>query len=281
MSKHHEKHTEGNDGLQQLIKCGTEMIGSGIGADVGVRFNSGAEPSEVIISAIVGKSAEIALRKLGQEISARLLSHREKQRLGTALGIMVAEIQRRKKAGEHYRTDGFFDEKETGRSEAQDVAESVLLKVQREPEEKKIPYMALLYSSIPFDPDISVSYANQLIKIAEQLTFRQLCILKLCNVKDTFDLRDDDYREENVDNRELNQILYECAELDNNQFINSRGKADLHAKEFGDFGATIDGLTRTIPSRMSLQGIGADLFNLMKLALIPDKDIDPIAEVLK
>ena len=281
MSKHYEEHDEGNDGLQQLIKCGTEMLSSGVGAAVGAGVGSIAGPGGVIVGAVIGKGAETAFNKLGQEVSARLLSHREKQRLGTALGIMVAEIQRRKKAGEHYRTDGFFDENEGGRSDAQEVAESVLLKVQREPEEKKIPYMGLLYSSIPFEPNISVPYANQLIKVAEQLTYRQFCILKLCSVKDKYNLREEDYREQNVNQKSLYPVLYECAELDNNQFINSRGNADLHAKEFRDFGATIDGLTRTIPNRMSLQGIGLDLFNLMKLSLIPKNDIASIAEQLK
>ena len=280
MSKHYEGHTEGNDGLQQLINCGMEVLGSIGGAAFVVGLGSEVGPSGVILTAI-GKVAEITFRTLGQEISERLLSHREQQRVGIALGIMIAEIQRRKKAGEGYRTDGFFDEKDTGRSDAQEVAEGVLLKVQREPEEKKIPYMGLLYSSFPFDSDISVPYANQLIKVAEQLTYRQLCILKLCHVKERYNLHDGDYRNQNVDQKDLYQVLYECAELDNNQYINSRGNADLHAKEYRDYGATIDGLTRTIPNRMSLQGIGLDLFNLMKLSLIPKMDMAPITEQLK
>ena len=280
MSKLYKGHKEGNDGLQQLINCGWEVLGSAGGAAFVVGLGSEVGPSGVILTAI-GKVAEITFRTLGQEISERLLSHREQQRVGIALGIMIAEIQRRKKAGEGYRTDGFFDEKDTGRSDAQEVAEGVLLKVQREPEEKKIPYMGLLYSSFPFDSDISVPYANQLIKVAEQLTYRQLCILKLCHVKERYNLHDGDYRNQNVDQKDLYQVLYECAELDNNQYINSRGNADLHAKEYRDYGATIDGLTRTIPNRMSLQGIGLDLFNLMKLSLIPKMDMAPITEQLK
>ena len=141
--------------------------------------------------------------------------------------------------------------------------------------------MGYLLSSIAFDPEISLPYLNQLIKVAEQLTYRQLCILKLCDVKDKYNLRDKDYRDQNVDKKDLYQVLYECAELDNKQYINSRGKADLHGREFADFGATIDGLTRAIPSCMSLQGLGKDLFNLMKLSLIPCRDITPISEQLK
>ena len=65
--------------------------------------------------------------------------------------MMVTEIHRRlETAGETVsRTDGFFDEETNGdRSDAAEVAESVLLKAQREPEEKKIDYMGYLFASI-------------------------------------------------------------------------------------------------------------------------------------
>ena len=43
----------------------------------------------------------------------------------------------------------FFDEKQTGRSDAEEVLEHMLLKAQREPEEKKIQYIGYLYGSLP------------------------------------------------------------------------------------------------------------------------------------
>ena len=39
--------------------------------------------------------------------------------------------------------------------------------------------------------------------------------------------------------------------------------------------------THLNPKSMILNGLGIDLFNLMRLSLIPDADIAPIAEVLK
>jgi K+-transporting ATPase c subunit len=54
------------------------------------------------------------------------------------------------------------------------VAESVLLKSQREPEEKKIPYMGHLLSSVAFDAEISANMAHQITKIAEQLNIASL-----------------------------------------------------------------------------------------------------------
>lgn len=219
--------------------------------------------------------------KVGGEISSRQLGPREEKRVGATLIIAAAEINRRLENGESLRADGFFDEKQAGRSDVEEVTESVLLKAQREPEEKKIPYMGYLLSSIAFDPQISEQMAHQLVKTAEQLTYRQLCILKLSVAKENYELRDMDYREHGDLSRDLYQVLYECAELNDKQFINFKGESNLHAGEYKDFGATIDGLTSAKPRRMTLQGIGEDLFDLMDLSSIPDEDIAPIAEQLK
>ena len=283
MSKKSGKAAEAKDNFRPLLDHGTEMLAGGAAAltSAAIVWLLGGGPEAIAIGGTVGKGIQIALGKVGAEISSRQLGPREEKRVGATLIIAAAEINRRLENGDALRDDDFFDKKQADRSDAEEVAESVLLKVQREPQEKKIPYMGYLLSSIAFDPEITLPYANQLIKVAEQLTYRQLCILKLCDVKDKCNLRDKDYRDQNVDKKDLYQVLYECAELDNKQYINSRGKADLHGREFADFGATIDGLTRAIPSCMSLQGLGKDLFNLMKLSLIPCRDITPISEQLK
>ena len=181
---------------------------------------------------------------------------------------MVTEIHRRLEHGETLRADGFFEKKQGDRSDAEEVAESVLLKVQREPEEKKIPYMGCLFASTAFNPEISVQMAHQLTKITEQLTYRQLCILRLSVVKATYSLRDRNYREQGKFSKDLYQVLYECKELKIREYIAIEG-------------AGLSGVTDVKPSGLTLQGIGADLYNLMRLSLIPDVDIIPIAEQLK
>ena len=283
MSKKSRKAEQAKDNFQPLLDHGAEMLAGGAATVTGatIAWLLGGGPEALAIGGTVGKRIQIALGKVGGEISSRQLGPREEKRVGATLIIAAAEINRRLENGDALRDDGFFDEKQTGRSDAAEVAESILLKVQREPEEMKLPYMGHFLSSIPFHPEISVQMAHQLSKIAEQLTYRQLCILKLSVVKDEYGLRGKDYRDHDDFGKDLYPVLYECAELYNKEYINFGGKADLHGREFADFGATIDGLTRAIPSCMSLQGLGKDLFNLMKLSLIPKKDIAPIAEQLK
>ena len=276
MSEKSGGETERNDGVRQLINYGTEFFGSGAGAAASAALGlligglGGA-----VIGGIVAKGFEIGLSKVGQEISERHLGTREKIRVGAALTIAAQEIRQRLESGETLREDGFFDEKQSGRSDAEEVAEHVLLKSQREPEEKKIQYMGYLLASISFDSQISVHMAHQLTKAAEQLTYRQLCVLKLCAVKDNFELRDNNYRERESFENDLYDVLYECSDLYNKEYIH-----------FGldtiTFEPNVLSKLRSVkPSGMAFQRIGDYLYNLMKLCLIPDEDIAPIAAQLK
>lgn len=270
MSKKSEEALEAKDNLQPLLDHGTEMLAGGAAAvaSTTIAWLLGGGPEAIAIGGTVGKGIQIALGKVGGEISSRQLGPREEKRVGATLIIAAEEINRRLKNGDALRGDDFFDERQTGRSDAEEVTESVLLKAQREPEEKKIPYMGYLLSSIAFDPQISAQMAHQLTKIAEQLTYRQLCILRLSEVKDEYSLRDTDYSNHEPPERDLYQVLYECAELYNKEYINFRGHMDY-------------GIANVTPSRMTLQGIGSDLYYLMKLSKIPDADIAPITEQLK
>ena len=262
-----ERETEKNERLRQLINHGTEIASGAFGGAVG--FLCGG-PIGAVVGGASGPIAALALRRIGGEISERHLGTREKVRVGAVLMIAAAEIIQRVENGETPRKDDFFDEKPTGRSDAEEVAESVLLKVQREPEEKKIQYMGYLISSITFDSEINVHMAHQLTKAAEQLTYRQLCILKLSVVKDNFELHDKDYRGQGTLAQELYPLLYEYM--------------DLYRKDFITFGigfSSVSSLADINPGLADVQGIGVDLFTLMKLPSIPDADIAPIAAQLK
>ena len=284
MTERIRKSAESKDSIERLIDRGTEMLAGGAAtvASGAIEMLPGRRALRQKPSlGIAGKGIEIALRNVSSDISERQLGPREEIRVGATLIIAAAEIERRLESGDILRTDGFFETKETGRSDAEEILEAVLLKAQREPEEKKIKFMGYLLSSIAFDPEISVQMAHQLTKIAEQLTYQQLCILRLSEVKDEYGLRGKDYRDHDEFGKDLYQILYACAELYDKEYINFGGEANFHIGEHPDFGATLNRLTRAIPSRMTLQGIGLDLFNLMKLSSILDEDISPIAEQLK
>lgn len=105
-----------------------------------------AGPEGALVGGAAGSSVTMALQWLGNELSSRLLGPREEQRLGYVYTLAAAEIAERFKTGEQVRQDGFFGENSYRRSEGEEVWESILMKSQREPEEKKLPYMAHLWA---------------------------------------------------------------------------------------------------------------------------------------
>lgn len=238
------------------------------GAVLGSAFGPEGALAGAALGGTAGAAATRALRRLGEEFAERVLGHREKVRAGAALAIATAEIKERLARGEKLRSDGFFDPGPRGRSDAEELAESIILKAQREPEERKVPYMGHLLAGIAFDAEVNAELAHQLTKAAERLTYRQLGILKLGALAEgTFALRSDSYRGTETFKWDLLQVLYECYELNRDGFVSNGG-------------AVAFGPTDVIPAGMKTQGLGAHLYNYMKLGLIPDADVRSIAELL-
>ncbi len=134
--------------MHQLFDSYAEIFGSGIGGVLG--FLAGDSIAATFGSA-AGPIAAGMLKNIGQEFSKRELSPRKDFKVGKVLAIAALEIHQRLEKGENVRNDGFFNKKSTGRSDAEEIAEAIVLKCQREPQEKKIPYMGYLKAGIAFD----------------------------------------------------------------------------------------------------------------------------------
>jgi hypothetical protein len=64
----------------------------------------------------------------------------------------------------------------------------LLLKAQREPEERKLPHIASVIPFVGFNSEIDVPVAHQLLQFASELSYRQYCILALAMHTESFDL---------------------------------------------------------------------------------------------
>lgn len=256
---------ETDDRIKESLRIGVD-IASGV-LNGAVSFLAPGPWEAAALGATVTLAREL-LRKLADDISTRILGPREKARLAGALAVAAAAIDARTKQGESIRADGFFEKRPGERSDAEELIESVLLKAQREPQEKKIPYMGYLLANIAFDSGVSPAMAHQLVKVAEQLTYRQLCLLKLSAIKSSIPLRNADYRNQGSFSRELYPVLYECLDLYNRGLVHFGGEVAF-------------GPSDVIPAQMTPQGLGVDLYNLMSLDRIQETDLLPIVEVLK
>ena len=258
---------EANDKLRRIIDEGAEITGGAGGAALGGLLSG--DPLLAASLGGAGAAAAIALRRVGHEFADRFLGPRERKRVGAVLAVIEEDIQQRRARGGELRTDGFFDARPGDRRHADEVAESVLLKCQREPEEKKIPYMGHFFANVAFSPEVSALMAHQLAKHAEQLSFRQFCLLNIATYrKPRRRLRAEDYQGQKGITIEVMQVLYEILDLYSRGFINFDGEVAF-------------GPTDVKPGSMQTQGLGVVLMALLDVKSIPENDLTPIVAQLR
>ena len=271
MTENFEQETDDKDGILQLINNSSEIAGSTIAG-----LAAGVLSGDLITSAVLGaggKAFEIGLRMIGNEILERMTGPREKIRAGAAIAFAVVGISKRLERGENHREDGFFDKSDTGRSSSDEMLENIILKTQREPEEKKIPYISSIYENTAFEAEISADLSHKIIKSAEQLTYQHLCILSMVGSQKD---QDEIFRDSQpILNPSLEQsiLLHDCFELSTMGYIQ------------GGLVLTFSGQPPRYedlrPQSMRLEKIGTAVHKLMNLQDIPENAIAPIAKLLR
>jgi hypothetical protein len=165
---------------KELIDFGADLAGSAAGGALGFLALG---PEGAAAGALVGTALTKAIQIAG-DIADRHLSNREKLRTGAGLAFALDRIGQYIKSGHIPRDDGFFDQNETGRSKNDELLEGVLLKCKSEPEEKKIKLIGNIYANLVFMPEVSPEGANWLLQKAQDLTYRQLCMLAIIQQKE-------------------------------------------------------------------------------------------------
>ena len=247
-----------DNNINKYTQEATSIIGDVAGGLVGGAI---AGPAGVIGGLAVSR----LLQKVGNEMCQRYLGPREDYRVGTAIGFAGQKIEGLLSQGEIPRSDWFnedYDIDQKERTPVEEILESFLLKSQREVEEKKLPYMANLLANLCFH-SCDLAESHQLIKAAEELSYRQMCLLNVIETKD--DLRDQNYRDYNKMTDQLGSLLFEYFNLWNKEYLGIEG---------------IPGVTNINPNRTKIQGLGKQLFGLMELGKIPNEDTDEICRLL-
>lgn len=163
----------------ELIEFGSEVAGSAVGGALG--FFAGG-PVGAAAGSVAGTLASKSLH-IAIDFAHRRLSRREKVRVGAGLAFALETIGHYLEEGRLPRSDGFFEHDVTGRSASDEILEGVLQKCKNEHEEKKLKHLGITYANVAFLPEISVFGANWLLQVAQELTYRQLCILAIVGQK--------------------------------------------------------------------------------------------------
>ena len=238
-------------------------VGAGIGGIV-------AGPAGTMCGAFAGKVIEKVFIAIGDEIKARHLSRVESKKIGDVYLAAQIKIQDKLSSGVPLRNDSFYEETCTDRSSAEEILEGIIFAAQRENEEKKLLYLANLYANINFDKRISRSMANQLIKIASDISYRQLVIISV------------------IGKYQIGQISSPM--LKSEEFTEIHGYENISiASEIYDLyrrsllfskNVILDTVGFT-PSLLTINGMGSLLFELMELSSIKlDEDAKPVMDLL-
>lgn len=255
-----------NDKKTAIVDTATEYGGAVASSVVGAAIGgSVAGPLGAISGAITGTAIETIVKKMGKEIKERMLSKSEEKKIDTVYTATCEEISNKLNNGCQLRNDGFFEESDKNRSYAEEIFEGTLFAAQRESEEKKIKYYAKLYANIAFDKTISRPAANQLIKIAEQLTYRQIVILNIIGG---------------------HQLMQKVNLFKNTAYSSVAGLTnvtiaseifELYRMSLISSSSVVFDSAGINPSALSISGYGALLFNLMELTqLETDEDLPPM-----
>lgn len=239
---------------KSIVDAGASIAGGVAGAAVRILF------PDPLSGAAVGAVVSETTKRTISEFASRLLSSREEARIGAAISYATLKIQQKLEAGDIPRSDGFFEKDATGRSDADEVLEGVLLKAKNENQEKKLKFLGNLYANIAFSPDISSAMAAFLLKTAESLTYRQFCFLSLVGQEGSFDAN------------HLRLWRHSIADLE----ALKREEMSLHSTDLGTIG-----LIKPISDFEDvLSPMGKIFYDLLGLQEIPKEDLDALKQLL-
>lgn len=261
---------------RQLIEGGSELAGAAAGGALGLLGG----PAAAIGGAALGVAVTRTLKRVGGEIQGRWLGDRQRVRVGAAYAVAADQIEQRIEAGQQPRDDGFFDEGDSGRVDAEELLEGVLLHAADAYEERKVVFLGRLYAGIAFESRISAGYGHFLAKLADRLTYRQLAALAFA-ANDEYEARrsEIDVARSEGTTRSSQEIVAELDELGAAGLVGVEQEGGRVANPRTTVGA---GTFSELPLvRMKLTPLGSDLHELMGLSSVPDGDQEVVTEELQ
>ena len=249
--------------IDNVSECAGSAAGAVAGGLIGAAIGG---PEGAAAGSVAATAIEHMFQTMGCEIKKRTLAPLEEQRVGTVYAKAKELIEEKIAQRKTPRNDIFFDKDSSSRPASEELLEGTLLAAQKEHEEKKTVYLARLYANILFHPEISRPTANHFVKLAEQLTYRQIAILN--NIA-TMQFA----RTLNPPINPLKKSAYES--------VSGTENVAIAAEIFDLYRMSILGSSQVIldagginPSTLTVVGYGAHLYNLMDLdSMEPDPEL--------
>ena len=196
----------------------------------------------------------------------RMLSTNQKNRIEKVLEDAINKIASRLEKNEIPSIkDGSWTEDSNRISDAKVVLEGVLLKARDEYEEKKLPYYSNLIAQMAFDPSWSYQRLNAMIRMFDQLIYRQLQFMALAMQKGNIDTSQWDVRFKRTPESYAYYDLF--CEVTNLSFL-----ALFYQPE--------PSITMGLGNKLALSPIGKSMVELMELNSIPQDELEELDNMI-
>lgn len=140
----------------------------------GITLKTG--PNGIPLALLLSTTFSTLLDATYNEFESRVLSPRQKYRTDLVLITALKEIESRIDGGALLRDDGFFTDISSGRTDAEEVLDAVVLKAKDQYQEKKLPHFGACFARIAYSTE-SAAFTNYLLNAAESLSYRQFLLL--------------------------------------------------------------------------------------------------------
>lgn len=259
-----------------LIRSGAELAGSAVSGALG--FFAAGPVGAAAASAAGAAITKGAVNLIG-DFADRQLSAREQERVGATAALAFDKINKQSGNGERLREKEFFQSSDTGRSDAEELLEGTLRQAREEYEEKKLQFLGNFYSNLVFSPGVTANEANYYLRLFDQLTYRQFCII--CIIFMLPHHRPyQNFRETNYRNHKGPLVAEMVSLLQEIYDLNDKGLVVCKA-DGGGYSALL-GWHDVSPKSLELTGLGQRLQTLfMAGGSLTTSDLDSVAERLR
>lgn len=252
----------------EIVETGSDITGAVGGALIGTII---AGPLGGIIGGASGPLITKAFKAVGSTVKNKLLADREETRIGAAYYFAMEQFQYRINAG-HKIVSNISSEELYGRNASEEVLEGIIISAQQSYEEKKIKFIGKLFANIFFNSQSDLALSNFMIKLADELSYRQFCIINILRNKDELNLQG--WLDKNKDGNPIITRYDLCCET---RYLKDKGIVTLpfYLSNMEDNSDSIQ------IKDLSITNIGNQFYDLLSLSEIEILDINELLQNMK
>lgn len=246
---------------KNILENSQEITGEVISSSVNSALGDSTGISGIVSKSVWGKS----IQTLANKLDPCQLTEWEKQRVTNCMISAIDKVKERMNNGDKLREDDFFKENPDGKTDAEEVFESIVIASQRESQEMKQIFYGNMLANIGFISYLNADEFNFLLKVFEKLTYRQCLLLAI--------FKSNTLAKINRINSFLKNSNPIVGVVDSKDVILYKEIMDLYQKSllFNDSNIIMN-IKDVIPSNLFTYGMGMNILELAEIDKITEKN---------